>query len=258
MEAEIEDCKIDTAHNRIYLQTRGDRLELRSADGAMQSAIDLTRPYRLALKNLEHMVGILLFMPKPARILLLGTAAGSLLHFLQHYLDAEITALDIDAVLVDRLLRLGILPPAQPGLSYVFDDAAHYIKHCEDTFDLILVDVFHGAQTPPWILDKKCSEQLFARLSEAGGLAYNLLIDSENDFKRFYRDLRLVFTQRTLCLPVAGLENSIAYAFRHASPGHDMNQLRQQALQYSEQFELDFMQILAVIYNTNPVGSGML
>jgi len=258
VETKSKKIKFETAYNRIELIDRAGLIELRSADGALQSVLDRARPHRLALKNLEFMLGILLFIPAPRRILLLGTAGGSLLHFLRHYFEAEITALDIDAQLIDNLLQRDLLPPAGPGLSYVFDDAAHFIERSDARFDLILIDLFHGAKTPRWLLDKHRSAQLRGLLEAQGALAYNLLIESETDFKRFYRDLRLEFERRSLCLPVAGFENTLVYAFRDPLPAHDMNRYQARALEYEARYDIDFMQILAVIYNTNPVGGGVL
>ena len=259
MEEEYKNFKIETSYNSIDACHRHGRLELRSGDDTLQSVIDMENPHHLALKNLEHLMAVLLFIPQPERILMLGTAAGSLVHFLRyHYPEVEIVAVDIDVELIEQLLHKEILPPAQASLRYVYDDAAHFIRHCDQNFDLILIDVFSGAQSPAWLLEKNTTNNLFRLLSEQGALAYNLLIDSEHDFKLFYRDLRLVFDQQTLCLPVQGLENTIAYGIRSASPGHEMSRYMELAVKLSERLEIDFMRILAVIYNTNPVGRGVI
>ena len=259
MEEKFKNFKIETAYNLINAHFLPGRLELRSGDDALQSAIDLQNPHQLTLKNLEYLVAVLLFIPRPERILMLGTAAGSLLHFLRYYYpEAAITAVDIDAEFIEKLLEIEILPPAQTGLSYVYDDAAHFVEHCDQNYDLILIDVFNGAQSPAWLLEKSTTNNLFRLLTERGALAYNLLIDSEHDFKLFYRNLRLVFAQQTLCLPVQELENTIAYGIRSPPPPLEMTQYMQLAVELSERLEIDFMRVLAVIYNTNPVGRGVI
>lgn len=259
MVEKFKNFKIETTYNNInacYLQ---GRLELRSGDNALQSVIDLKSPHHLALRNLEHLVAVLLFIPRPERVLILGTAAGSLLHFMRYYYpETEVTAVDIDIELIEQLLAKKILPGAQTGLSYVYDDARHFIRHCEQNYDLIIIDVFAGAQSPTWLLEKEVTSNLFRLLNERGALAYNLLIDSEHDFKRFYRSLRLVFDEQTLCLPVEGLENTIAFAFRSPSSARDMSENMEQALALSEYLEIDLMRVLAVIYDTNPIGRGVI
>ena len=259
MEDNSKNFKIETPYNRINVFYLEGRLELRSDDDTLQSVINLQNPHHLELRNLEYMMAVLLFAPEPKRILMLGTAAGSLLHFLRHhYPAAEITTVDIDVELIEKMLKIEILPPAQTGLTYVYDDAAHFIEHCDQDYDLILIDIFSGTQSPAWLLQKQATNNLFRLLTERGALAYNLLIDSEHDFKRFYRDLRLVFAEQTLCLPVQGLENTIAYGIRNPRPAVEMTQNMQQAIALSERLEIDFMRVLAVIYNTNPVGHGVI
>ena len=259
MEEETKNFKIETAHNCINLHQQEGRLALRSNDNALQSLVDLQNPHKLELRNLQHLMSVLLFIPEPERVLMLGTAGGSLLHFLRHYYpQADITTVDIDVELVEKMLQMKVWPPAGAGLTYVYDDAARFILSCDQDYDLILIDVFTGAQSPGWLLEKKYINGIYHLLSERGAAAYNLLIDSEHDFKLFYRDLRLVFNRQTLCLPVKDFENTIAFGIRHPVPERDMAWYMQHAMTLSERLGIDFLQILSVIYNTNPVGAGVL
>ena len=259
MTSDAINFKIATAYNRLRVHRRQGLFELYSDDNVLQSVVDLQAPQQLKLRNLEQLMAVLLFIPAPGKILLLGTAAGSLLHYLRYYLpESRITAVDIDADLVEKLLQMKVLPPASDGLDYVFDDAAHFIAHSNQTYDLLLVDIFTGAQSPRWLLDKKSTDRLYALLSADGALAYNLLIDSEHDFRLFYRDLRLVFKRQTLCLPVKGFENTIAYGIRHSVPNRDMQWYLRHAPEQSARLGIDLLPILSVIYSTNPAGHGVI
>jgi len=259
MDNRQKNFKIETPYNSINMCYHDGRLELRSHDKALQSIINLKKRHRLELKNLEYLMSVLLFMPPPQRILMLGTAAGSLLHFLGHYYpQADITAVDIDAELIERLLQMGILPEAGAALDYVHADAAEFIVQCEQSYDLILVDIFNGAQSPAWLLANPVINQLYGLLTEQGALACNLLIESDHDFSLFYRSFRQVFGQRCLSLPVAGLENRITFGIRAATTASDMSEYLQKALALSEKLDFDLMPILAAIYNTNPVGRGLI
>ena len=254
-----ENFKLETPHNTIDLVCHQGRMELRGKDKSLQSVINLEKPHQLELKNLEYLMSVLLFISAPQSILMLGTAAGSLLHFLRHYYpQADITAVDIDNELITQLMDLDILPPADERLTYVCDDAARIIQSFEQRFDLVLVDVFNGSQSPPWLLEKSTLQKLHNMTSDNGALAFNLLIDSDHDFKLFYRDLRQLFKQQTLSLPVGGLENKIAYGIRGTYPANDMASNMQTALDLSDQLDMDLMPILSVIYNTNPVGDGLI
>ena len=259
MDQNFKNFKLETAYNSIHLVIHQGRLELRGQDKSLQSVINLEKPHQLELKNLEYLMAVLIFISAPEHILVLGTAGGSLLHFLRHYYpQADITAVDIDNELITQLLDLDILPPADERLTYVCDDATRLIQNSSQRFDLVLVDVFNGAQSPPWLLEKATLQKLHNMTSDNGALAFNLLIDSDHGFKLFYRDLRQLFKQQTLSLPVDGLENKIVYGIRAACPENDMASNMQTALELSAQLDMDFMPILSVIYNTNPVGDGLI
>jgi len=259
MDDSIKNFKIDTNHNSIHLVNHQGRLELRSQDKSLQSVINLDKPHHLELRNLEYLMSVLLFVAAPQRILMLGTAGGSLLHFLRyHYPQADITAVDIDNELIEQLLELDILPPADDRLTYICDDAQQIIKRSEQSFDLVIVDVFNGAQSPPWLLETASIRQLHDLVSVNGALAFNLLIDSDHDFRLFNRTVRQQFQQQTLCLPVAGLENRIVYGVRRKPAASDMTSNMHKALELSAQLDIDFMPILSVIYNTNPVDEGLI
>ena len=259
MDESNKNFKIETIYNSIHLVYHRDRLELRGQDKSLQSVVNLDKPHHLELRNLEYLMSVLLFVAAPQRILMLGTAAGSLLHFLRyHYPQADITAVDIDNELIERLLELDILPPADDRLTYICDDAQQFIKRSGQSFDLLLVDVFNGAQSPPWLLETASIQQLHDLVSNHGALAFNLLVDSDHDFRLFTRAVRQQFQQQTLCLPVGGLENRIVFGVRSRSVARDMTSNMQTALDLSEQLEIDFMPILSVIYNTNPVGEGLI
>jgi spermidine synthase len=259
MDSNLENFKINTAFNNISAVIHNNQLKLHSSDNTLQSAIDLSIPHRLALKNLEFLVAILLFMPTPKRILILGTAAGSLLQFFrQHYPQTEISSLDIDSEMIELLLEKKILPEADDKLIYILDDAKHFIQHSQQQYDLILVDIFSGNQSPGWLLEKPSIDQLFRLLSEYGAISFNLLIDSEHSFNRFYRNLRLVFNKQTLCMPVEGFENTIAYGFHAQMPVREMSWYMQRTLELSQSHAIDYMEVLSAIYTTNPAGHGVI
>lgn len=216
-------------------------------------------PAQLVLKNLAYLTGILLFMPPPKSICMLGTAAGGLIHFFRHYYpESHITAVDIDGEMLDLMQQRMGLPPADQKLTYVIDDALHYLDNCKQQFDLILVDLFIGNKLPPWLLQTHSMQQIYSKLNNQGGVGYNLIIDSEQDFTRYYKNLRQVFAQQTLCLRVDELDNILAFAFRDASPAADMEQNITRASQLSEQLDNNYLEILSAIYATNPVGSGII
>ncbi len=260
MEVISENFKIRTAYDEFRVYRHQGLLELRSGDNALQSAIDPQNPERLCLRNLEYLMSALLFIPNPGNILVLGTAAGSLLHYLRHYLPAaRVTAVDIDAELIAELRQLQVLPPAGDRLEYRIADAAEYLAGCEQRFDLVLVDLFNGATSPAWLLRRDTSDALKRICSARGAVSYNLLLASDHDFARFYRDLRRLYGELTLSLPVPGFENRIVCAVRdRPRDDGDMHARLQRAGEMAARLGLDFPRLLAVAYNSNPSGVGLL
>jgi spermidine synthase len=250
---------VTSHHSDLTIKTNANTLELRSNSNALQSVINVDHPEKLSLKNLQYLVAILLFMPQPKRILLLGTGGGSLVHFIRHhYSHSHLTSVDIDGELLDLMHKKMHLPVADDHLSYVIDDAAHYLQLCNQTFDLILIDVFIGDQSPDWLLSADNMQILYSLLSPSGAVAYNLLIDDESEFNQYYQDLRAAFSQQTLCIPVAGYDNTIAYGFRYQTEEQDMSFYMQQALDLGEIHDINYMEILSAIYATNPSGAGVI
>ncbi len=251
--------KVNTAYNSIYIESDENCYTLRTAEQDLQSRVNRRNPEQLVLKNLRYLMGILLFLPAPENICLLGAGGGCLIHFLRHhYPDVHITAIDIDGELLEIMHRDMILPRADERLSYVIDDAAHYIDTCRDRFDLIIVDLFLGNRSPVWLLHTESMQKLRTMLRDSGGLSYNLVIDSERDFNQFYASLRRIFHRQTLCLPVEGLDNTIAFAFRQSPPVRDMTNNLKIANEFSNWQGMNYMEILSVIYGTNPTGQGVI
>lgn len=251
--------KFRTKHAELSITQTANQLELRANSGALHSVINLKAPQKLVLKNLEFLAGILLFLPEPENILLLGTGGGSLVHFLRfHYPKARVIAIDLDAELLEIMHQKMRLPKANQYLTYVIDDAEHYLRYCIQRFDLILVDIFDGTQSPGWLLKLQSMQRLYSLLSNRGAVAYNLLIDSDHASKRFFRSLRQAFNGQTLILPVAGLDNTIAYALRYQPAGRDMSWYMQQASTLGESHDIDYMAVLSAIYDSNPTGSGLI
>ncbi len=253
MTPEIEVFKVKTAHTTITIRQKGNLLKLYSGDSALQSAINLDAPHNLVLKNLRYIVGILLFIPPPDEILLLGTGGGSLIHFLRrHYPNCMITAVDIDGELLEIMHQHMLLPEPHDHLRYIIDDAFNYINHSAQHFDLVICDIFIRNQSPGWLLKTGTMQTLHSLINPQGGLASNLLINTDHEYTRYYHDLQNVFEQHTLCLPSDELDNTTTFGVRSEIPLVDMSSYMQKALHLSERQGVNYMEILSAIYASNP------
>ncbi|MCP4077199.1 MAG: methyltransferase [Gammaproteobacteria bacterium] len=253
--------KTSTQHGDVLIKQHGDILKMVFATepDATQSAINQKQPQQLVMENLQFLMGILLFIEPPKNILLLGVGAGSMVQFFRHFHPGSyITAVDYDTELIEIAQQQMLLPEADEWLEYVIQDARQYINNCQHQFDLILVDIFDGSQSPDWTRNKEFTSQLKNCLSEHGAVAYNLLINSETAFKTFYQLLRQTFSQQTLCLETEDYENLLLYALNFEPEKRSMMQNLEFAQQLQMKYQLPFSQILSVIYNINPVDSGII
>lgn len=259
MKSKNNTFKSTTKYTSLSFSSTAEALELRAGSGALHSAIHLERPEKLALKNLEYLAGILLFIPAPRNILILGTGGGSLLHFLHcHYPQSKLTTVEIDAELLLFAQQNMRLPEASEHLSYVIDDAANFVRHSPQQYDLILVDIFNGTQMPDWISSIEHMQLIHSRLTEQGAIGYNLLIDSDHDFNQYCDKLNATFENRTLYFPVEGFDNTIAYGFRHQPGQQTMTDYMNLAIELGEVHDINYIEVLSTIYSTNPVGSGII
>ncbi len=250
-----------TVADEIIIREQDDLLELvfKNSPDAVQSAIVKSSPEKLVMQNLQYLMGILLFIDAPKNILLLGVGAGSLVHFLRfHFPASHITGIDLDAQLLQLAQRELLLPTADKNLSYVIADARQYIKDCDEQYDLIVVDIFDGSQTPQWVFSLEFTQKLQRCLNPRGALAYNLLINSERGFQQFYAQLRQLFRRQTLCLESEQYANILLYGLNFSAAAKSMGELLQMAQQAEQRFDLPFHQILSVIFSINPQGGGVI
>ncbi len=250
-----------TRHRDIVIQQKNELLQLVFAaePEAIQSAINTQSPQQLVMTNLQFLMGILLFIPPPKTILLLGVGAGSLVHFFKHHMpQSQVTGVDFDEELIHIAQTQMMLPLADERLQYVIDDARQYIQQCTLKYDLVVVDIFDGSQSPEWTRDKQFTRQIKSCLSTQGAVAYNMLINSDATFKSFYSLLRQTFSNQTLCLETQEYENILLYALNFKTKNRSMMQNLQHAVDMQDKYQLPFNEILSVIYGINPLDSGIV
>ncbi|MDJ0833482.1 MAG: methyltransferase domain-containing protein [Gammaproteobacteria bacterium] len=255
----VYETSTDKAKVRIEQHRQQLHLKFDSDREAIQSAIDIKQPHRLVMHNLVYLMGILLFISPPKRILLLGVGGGALVHFFRHYLPASrITAVDYNAELLQIASREMQLPAADEHLQYLVADAREYSESCAERYDLIVVDIFDAGLTPGWLLQQPFSQQLRQCLTARGGLAYNLLPRSEHQARRFQQMLDKLLHQQTLYLETEAYENLLVYGLNFKTKARTLEQQLAHCAELEDQYELPMCQILSMLYDRNPQGSGIL
>ncbi len=248
-----------TRFGPVWINRHQDILQLKFDRLAIQSEINAVEPHQLRMKNLQLLMGLLLFMDAPKSVLLLGVGGGSLIQFMRHYFpDTHITGVEYDEELLQFVQKHLLLPQPDDSLKYEISDARDYIAHCNQQFDLIIVDIFNGDQTPEWLIQNDTSKRLKRLLSKRGALGFNLLIENEKVFTRFYQQLRNQFARQTLVIESEDYENLLIYALNFSAPKKSIAEQMQHAQLLQEQYPLPFMQTLSMIYAMNSSDSEII
>jgi spermidine synthase len=154
---------------------------------------------------------VLLFQPQPQRILMIGLGGGSLAKFCyKHLPDAHITVVEINPHVI-ALRQSFCIPDDDAHFQVVQMDAAEFVAHTEQTFDVVLIDGFDQHGLP----EALCSPQFYAdcrRVLNAGGVAVANL-------HRFhaYRDVYVdridaAFDQQLCVVNAPGSTNCVVFA----------------------------------------------
>src|SRR3954468_242592 len=97
------------SYDKPFIVDNGRRRFLHFDFGAIQSAMELSNPLRLALAYTRKMMAFLLFNASPRRILLLGLGGGSLAKFCYFNLpDASLTAVEVSEDVIALRDQFGI------------------------------------------------------------------------------------------------------------------------------------------------------
>lgn len=205
---------------------------------AIQSAMRLSNPDRLELHYTRAMMGLLLFHPKPRKVLMIGLGGGSMARFLHKaFPRSRVTALDVSAEVVAAARRYFDFPADGPRLSVVLEDGATWVPTRPASADVILLDAFEdGAQ-----VEALCSESFytaaFAALTEPGVFVQNFMADDKKMAARCER-IERAFGSRVIYIRAADRVNIIAFAFKTMPARFAWTLLRQRAAELEANFDL--------------------
>lgn len=225
-----------------------DTVEISEQDGVrflhlgndtVQSAMRLSDPNGLELSYTRAMLGFLLLVAPPEKVLLLGLGGGSLVKFLYRRLpETKLTAVEINSQVIAAARSFFHLPPDDERLQVVHGDASSYVV---DHFgwDAILLDGFDSGCQVESLATQDFYDHCAMALTQQGVLSVNLW-GSDPNFEVYLKRIEMAFDGRILCLPAERRGNVIVFGFASKPRHAEWETLRNRAARLEAQLGLEF------------------
>jgi spermidine synthase len=229
---------IETEYNDIFVTKHGPELvmsfQLKGYDYT-ESIANLTDAHDLPVRYTQLMTVALVYPPQPRRVLVIGLGGGSLSSYLGHFLpDAQVDTVEVDPGVIGAAKKyFGVIET--PRVRYLEGDGRVFLNRNPATYDLILLDAFHGGYVPFHLLTKEFYTLVRQRLAPGGAAAFNVH-DNTKLFASTLLTLRSVFA--SVHLYPTRLGETIVVATAEPAPDDATLAARARALQ--EKFGLRF------------------
>lgn len=142
-------------------------------------------PDSLITKNYWDYFTVIPFYKPTNKTLLLGVAGGNISALLHQYFPhMKITGVEIDPAIVDAAKKYFDLE--QPNLEIKIDDARSFLHHTPNTYDLIIMDVYHDLNIPNHLSTKEFFSLAKSKLNTHGTVAINVAhSDARSDLDKY-------------------------------------------------------------------------
>ncbi|MCR9192627.1 MAG: hypothetical protein NXI01_08205 [Gammaproteobacteria bacterium] len=170
----------------------------------LQTVLRRHQPHKPALTYLQPFTAALKAQPGPA--CLLGLGGGAIVHMAGPYLQ---TAVEVNPEVIAVAKRYFITPPPH-HLNLIPQDAHTFVTQCTEQYQHLLIDIYTATGFPQSCTHSDFFSHCKRLLSPNGILALNL-VNITQEFAVF-NQLRAIFEQATLCIPVPSSANMIVLA----------------------------------------------
>ncbi len=236
---------IETEYNDIFVTKRGRELtmsfQLKGYDYT-ESVANLADPDDLPVRYTQIMTIGVLYPPEVKRVLMIGLGGGSISSYLgRHMPDAVIDTVEVDpGVITAAKTYFGMM--ATPRVRYLEGDGRVFLNRSKDTYDLILIDAFHGGYVPFHLLTREFYTLVKQHLAPGGAAAFNV-----HDGTKLYAStlvtLRAVFSG--MHLYSSGSGEMIPVVTAESAPDDATLAARAKALQEKHRFRFELPALLA-------------
>jgi spermidine synthase len=181
----------------------------------VQGAMRMRKPDHIELEYAQQMMGWLLFLETPKRIVQLGLGAAALTKFAYRFLPrARVEAVELNPAVVVAARTMFALPPDDARLAVHETDAWDFVKDAANhgTVGALQIDLYDATARGPVLDTVAFYRAVRACLTEAGVVTINLFGDHPS-FVRNMKHLNTAFDGRVIALPEVHEGNRVALAF---------------------------------------------
>jgi spermidine synthase len=226
-------------YDRPFVVDNGRRRFLHFDFDAIQSAMDLGNPQRLALAYTRKMMAFLLFNRAPKRILLLGLGGGSLAKFCYGNLPAaSLTAIEVNRDVIALRDEFGI-PADDHRFRVINADGAAYVSVLAHRKDVILADACDRTGIAAELGSVEFYRNARRRLSADGVFVANICGNKFSAAAHLLK-LRDAFDDELLSLQVRKDGNVIVFGFKERRPDLHWERIAASAADLKRRFRLEF------------------
>jgi len=227
------------SYDRPFVVDNGLRRFLHFDFGAVQSAMELSNPVRLALAYTRKMMAFLLFNRTPKRILLLGLGGGSLAKFCYANLPAaSLTAIEVNQDVIALRDEFGV-PADDHRFRVINADGAAHISILTHLKDVILADACDRTGIAAELGSVEFYRKARRRLSASGVFVANIC-GGKDSVAAHLTNLRDAFDDELLSLQVQKDGNIIVFGFKKRRPDLHWERIEAGAAELKRRFHLDF------------------
>ena len=186
--------EIESHGTKIQVIDKKRVRHLRFGNGARQSSIDKSNPYKLQTKYARDMVKVFEQFANLNRFLVLGLGAGTIPSYLfNRFPNTLIDVVELLPELKDVASDYFSMP-RDDRLNVIIEDGYDYIMNTEHVYDVIFMDIFNKNGIPK----KFATDEFYAGLSRKicynGYVVLNTWI-SPTTYPRYMNQLKRVFGQ---------------------------------------------------------------
>jgi spermidine synthase len=235
----------------VYVSERFGVRSLHIGSDTVQSSMRLARPNDLELSYTRSMMAFLLFVPPPAKVLMIGLGGGSLAKFVYHRLpDTRTTVVEVSPQVLRIARQLFNVPEDDERFSVVVDDGSAYVDRSDIRADVIAVDGYEADSHAEELASKSFYTACRERLAPGGVMVVNLW-GGDKQFQTLLRRIEAAFPAGTLCLPAERPGNVIVFGFKDAPEPFGWDALARSASALEAAYGLEFPRFVAALRKMN-------